>query len=347
MDFGEVLKTVRAIAAKVGGDTAATTLDAQLTKAGESLAFSLVDLLNGWKGRTAVVLRLHPTEMLRIPAQTPFVVPTPSLLISVDGVGQALAAALAKSPFLSSRVEGKLTVFESKMPLPLNGIRPVIAVEGSSLYVATTPDFLMECLSGASSLGTNPVFHNALAKVGPFGNGITYASPALFEKLRRISELNAGLPEQARGQLQVVLGGIEVPAEGLVSVRSNLPDGILVRSYWDRSLKKDLGAIAVYNPVTIGLMAAMAIPAFEKVREASQEKAILNNLRQLEAAADQFYLEHGVNTARFEDLVGPTKYIKSIQSVVGEDYRQLRFQSGKRLRIPVQALHKFIEATAP
>ncbi|MBI5771009.1 MAG: prepilin-type N-terminal cleavage/methylation domain-containing protein, partial [Verrucomicrobia bacterium] len=36
--------------------------------------------------------------------------------------------------------------------------------------------------------------------------------------------------------------------------------------------------------VIIGLLAAMAIPAFQKVRTSSQDKAVLNNARQLAAA---------------------------------------------------------------
>ncbi|NBX60429.1 MAG: prepilin-type N-terminal cleavage/methylation domain-containing protein, partial [Opitutaceae bacterium] len=49
--------------------------------------------------------------------------------------------------------------------------------------------------------------------------------------------------------------------------------------------------------VIIGLLAAMAIPAFQKVRQSSQDKAVLNNARQLSAAADQYFLENGVTTA--------------------------------------------------
>jgi type IV pilus assembly protein PilA len=36
--------------------------------------------------------------------------------------------------------------------------------------------------------------------------------------------------------------------------------------------------------VIIGLLAAMAIPAFQKVRTGSQDKTVLNNARQLSAA---------------------------------------------------------------
>ncbi len=74
--------------------------------------------------------------------------------------------------------------------------------------------------------------------------------------------------------------------------------------------------------VIIGLLAAMAIPAFQKVRQASQDKAVLNNLRQLAAAADQYFLEYGVSevTEVTTDLVGADKYIKSLTMVANETY---------------------------
>jgi type IV pilus assembly protein PilA len=74
--------------------------------------------------------------------------------------------------------------------------------------------------------------------------------------------------------------------------------------------------------VIIGLLAAMAIPAFTKVRQASQDKAVLNNLRQLSAAADQYYLENGGSTVAFTGIVGTntTQYIKIIQTVAKETY---------------------------
>ncbi len=72
--------------------------------------------------------------------------------------------------------------------------------------------------------------------------------------------------------------------------------------------------------VIIGLLAAMAIPAFQKVRASSQEKAIVNNLRQLSSAAQQYFLENGAITAAYTDLVGSDKYVKTIQIVAGETY---------------------------
>jgi type II secretory pathway pseudopilin PulG len=46
----------------------------------------------------------------------------------------------------------------------------------------------------------------------------------------------------------------------------------------------------------IGLLAAIAIPNFVKARATSQCNACINNLRQIDAAANQFALEKGQTT---------------------------------------------------
>ena len=72
--------------------------------------------------------------------------------------------------------------------------------------------------------------------------------------------------------------------------------------------------------VIIGLLAAMAIPAFQKVRQSSQDKAVLNNARQLSAAADQYFLENGVSVVGSVALIGATNYVKAVNTVAGETY---------------------------
>ncbi len=67
--------------------------------------------------------------------------------------------------------------------------------------------------------------------------------------------------------------------------------------------------------VIIGLLATMAIPAFRRVTVASQDKAVLNNARQLGAAADQYFLQSGASTVSVAELLGPTSYMISPASV--------------------------------
>lgn len=66
-----------------------------------------------------------------------------------------------------------------------------------------------------------------------------------------------------------------------------------------------------------------AANAYATIRRSSMEKAMLNNLRQLAAAADQYFLENGTNTVKLDQIVGPEKYIKKLSPVDGEDYGKL------------------------
>ncbi len=72
--------------------------------------------------------------------------------------------------------------------------------------------------------------------------------------------------------------------------------------------------------VIIGLLAALAIPAFNKVRTSSQDKAVLNNARQMSAAADQYFLENGATFVASTSLLGATNYVKSLNTVSSESY---------------------------
>ena len=61
----------------------------------------------------------------------------------------------------------------------------------------------------------------------------------------------------------------------------------------------------------IGLLAAIAIPNFVKARATSQANACINNLRQIDAAANQFALEqHQVTGATINFPNDLTPYIK-------------------------------------
>ena len=61
----------------------------------------------------------------------------------------------------------------------------------------------------------------------------------------------------------------------------------------------------------IGLLAAIAIPNFVKARATSQANACINNLRQIDAAANQFALEQKKTTGAAINYPGDlTPYIK-------------------------------------
>ena len=60
----------------------------------------------------------------------------------------------------------------------------------------------------------------------------------------------------------------------------------------------------------IGLLAAIAIPNFVKARTTSQTNACINNLRQLDAAVNEWALENHAVTGGAVTLPNLTPYIK-------------------------------------
>ncbi len=72
--------------------------------------------------------------------------------------------------------------------------------------------------------------------------------------------------------------------------------------------------------VVIGMLAALAVPTFQLARRASQDKSVLNNIRQLSGAADQYFLEFGTSTVAITSLVGSSAYINALNTVANETY---------------------------
>lgn len=92
------------------------------------------------------------------------------------------------------------------------------------------------------------------------------------------------------------------------------------------------------------IFAIPSISAFNKVRETSQRKAIMNHLRQLASAADQYFLETGETSVPTEKLIGPEAYVRALNPIAGEVYpekisRELpelfaMLPSGEKVSIP-------------
>lgn len=72
--------------------------------------------------------------------------------------------------------------------------------------------------------------------------------------------------------------------------------------------------------VIIGLLAAIAIPAFQRARSTAQVKAVYNNLRELGAAAQQYFLEEGVQTVNTSQLIGHGNYVINMEQIAQEVY---------------------------
>lgn len=336
VDTPAAYAAVRAVVARVAGEPAAKLMDAKLDEKQPDAPFPARELVTAAKGRFSLVLRIDETKSFKVgPA---FTAPVFDLALRHEHGGAKLAAALADAPFLQREDRaGGVTAFVAKQEVPMIGWRPEILIEGDAITAVSRASFLAPA---GAKLADDAAFRAALAPLGDTGNGLTYVGPRFSARAARLAELNPGLPAEQQIVIQRVLGILPEAGSALVSIRQNLPEGVLFRSQWSSSLKSDL--MLANPPVVIagtGLMAAMAIPAFQKVRAASQEKAVLNNLRQLAAARDQYFLETGKTSCTYADLVGAgaDKYIRELKPVAGEDYTRLSFRQGEALRVKLSS----------
>lgn len=65
--------------------------------------------------------------------------------------------------------------------------------------------------------------------------------------------------------------------------------------------------------VIIALLVAIAIPAFERARRNSQTSAMMNDMRNLEHGADQYFIEHSASQVDLAALVGRDNYVKKVK----------------------------------
>jgi prepilin-type N-terminal cleavage/methylation domain-containing protein len=91
----------------------------------------------------------------------------------------------------------------------------------------------------------------------------------------------------------------------------------------------------------IGLLAAIAIPSFMKARTTSQQKACINNLRQIEAGKEQWALEAKVPQGTAANKTEVDKYMKAVPSCpAGGTYNYMSVGTDATCDITNPLLHK-------
>lgn len=327
VDLKAVYDALRGVVARSLGEPVAANFEKMFKRPFVNFPAPLsgYDLVTHAKGRMTLAIVVDPTTTAKFGhGSQVFNTSATQVRMTFNGIGALLKPQLDAISLWSSvnTVGGRTDYAMSSLPAA-PGWAPVISIQGDSLQIVTST--VMEVTDRAESLATNAAFQAALQQVGEAGNRLIYITPRLLSELRRLPEQNRQLSQESLQGLSFVISRVPQVDRPLIGVRINQPEGVLFISHWHNSLKSDAATALSVNPVTVGLLAAMAVPAFQKVRTSSQSKAITNNLRQLSAAADQYFLETGKTTARYDDLVGsgPNYYIRQVTVVNGEDYRQL------------------------
>lgn len=319
---------LREMATIVMGEQGSQMIDLYLGRPLGTTKFTAGELLEALQGNYALVLDVSESETMEI--QKLGQLPKVDFVLQLESAG-VLTSKLAE--FLQQVAPSRFKAQVNGDILTMSGFLPEavgldLILQGNQatgeLILTSSLAYLDACRNGTgTSLAESAVFQEVTSGLAQEGISLTYATSdinrlidAYVDLILKTEPQNA---EAMRPYMEWMMSNfhMDFPVASVTSVEDN---GLFTQSHWNASHKRNLAALAYANPVTIGLMAAMAIPAFQKVRETSQQKAITNNLRQLASAAQQYMLEEGAMSVRTEDLIGPDAYIYSFEPVIGETY---------------------------
>lgn len=96
--------------------------------------------------------------------------------------------------------------------------------------------------------------------------------------------------------------------------------------------QKAFSLIEVFIVVAIiGLLTWLAVPAFNKVRESARKNEIINNLKSIASAGQQYILENGVSQIDYNSLM--PNYLTNINPIAGETYTHLIINTNGELSV--------------
>src|SRR5208283_2676611 len=257
--------------------------------------------INSLGGEFGLVLTLDPSNHVPVPLPGGALeIPAPGLLLAVkvndDTIFNRIDEQLKANPQVVSVDKPGLKMRTMPVPLPFVGqLRPSTASSGGYLFIATSDALIDDALavkSGQKSgLKATDEFKHLAQGLPDRGNQFAYVSQRFAQSLIQVQQqamaANTKTDPRWKQWMQSLCYGRPTFA---YSVGVNTPEGCLTIGNGSQSYANTALLPAVAVPA---MLSAIAIPNFVKARAVSQKNACINNLRQLDAAKQQWALEKG------------------------------------------------------
>jgi len=247
----------------------------------------------------------------------PHAFPVPTVLMGVAVRDETLLAmldgALARGqvPVLKSRV-GEAEVHSVNLPMPMPfPFQPAYVIHQGFFLIGSTPEVVtagIRAFDGGGGWMDSAEYRQAFAGLPDRNNGWVYLNPRFMRTVREVQRqmmASAGPDAMGGAVFDRIFGGDE--DQRCAGVIENLEGGILMRGTTSMRGQALIGQTMM---APVGLMAAIAIPSFMKSRQASRTNACVNNLRQIDAAKEQWAMEMNQSDGADVDQGEMLKYIK-------------------------------------
>ena len=265
--------------------------------------------LNSLGGEFGIAITLDESNNVPVPLPSGLIqVPEPGILLVVkvndDTIFNFIDAQLKKNPNqqVVSVDDKNLKMRTVPVPLPLAiGLRPTAASSGGYLLIASSDALVQKALAVKAGeqpgLKSTAEFKRLSQGIPDQGNQFSYVSAKFGQTVMEIQkQAITAAAAQTSGQMPVAwMQSFMSPGRAAFSysVGMNTPEGCVTVGNGNQSA----AALALLPAVAVaGGLAAIAIPNFVKARATSQENACINNLRQIDAAKNQWALENNKKT---------------------------------------------------
>ena len=270
-------------------------------------------------GEFGLVITLDQSNSIPVPLPGgAMTVPTPGVLLAVkvndDTIFNRIDEQLKSNQELVSVDHSDLKMRTLVYPLPFIGeLRPSAASSGGYLFIASSDGLITEALAVKSGktpgLKSTDEFKHLSQGVPDQGNSFAYVSQEFAKTLMGVQQkamaASSKTDPRMADWLQSFMGNRPSFA---YAVGINTPEGRLAVGNGSQSYAN----MALLPAVVVPAMAAIAVPNFIKARETSQRNACINNLRQLDAAKQEWALEKGKTPTDVPTMNDLTPYLRSV-----------------------------------
>lgn len=303
-DPAQARQVAMAVVGAVGGPHAQTLLDGQLAQPLLDSGRAIDDLFTAGPMRITAIGQLSRDETVD-PELLPdemrdFLLPTAELFVRVENYGwlvEPIAANIEHNTMNDDVEIERAKGLTSVRFIDDSGNTTFIlqgTPEGGPLVLFTSDTYREQILTGEGGLASSAEYKAATNGLPTEGSVMYYLSKNLFDNAQNLrTKAFEQMPQQARAGIIIwkmfypILFVENVP-QGYAKVTSVQPTGVLAVANWP--FPESGGLLDSQNHVVmVGLLAAMAIPAFNKVRANAIEGTMDNDARQVAAATQQFF----------------------------------------------------------
>lgn len=309
-------KLVRSVVAEMATPEIAAAFDGQLNSLKTGMGVNLDKVFESMGGESFVSIQFSKTKTLSLPSSgaKPVSMPEPSLLMGVvvkdNSLVEALEAAIAKSGMLSvTNDAGGIKTISLPMPMPFP-LKPAYTVHEGFFLFGSTPDVVADAIKsfkGKTGLVATPAFKKAFEGMPMVNNGMAYMSPRFMNTILDVQKamMDSTGEDKMSEMMESLMGYKRDMSASEVFV--NKRNGIAMIGTSSVGAKQMVAATLM---MPVGIMAGVAIPSFMKARSTASANACINNLRQIDAAKEQWALEQKKASGDAAEEAGVVQYIR-------------------------------------